>query len=460
MAGIGATIKSLAAQLRTARPAGGWSAEVVGGMRRRVMDAAGLGPPQLAALSTILSFIFGTAGAVAPGAAAAAAGAVAGPEAQQGQGQGQGSLAQAQAAGQPQLQVQVEELRAAATELARVRAAACSCAPPSVLASRSECCLHGSELGSSQGWAALLHLPAGVASPGSSPGAASPWAPSPRHSTCSAATAQGCSIGALADLERRLLRLYQVQAWQQLGCEQAPSLLQLLAGSAELVEALAGGPQGGARAGLQEVLQLAAQAAAAVGLQLHPDGQQGAVPAAATAAAGEEEGGAAAVEADEGQLRAVSAALCSHFGVQRVEVLGHGNTAALLAACREQRTQTSHSVKAAAALAAGAATQPAAVAAEGPEEWAPQGPAAAALAALRAAPELCDLGLWCQWEQRFQPALGPLGDWLAREGAWVVAGWRGLAGARGLLQLLAPSLLLACGTDLLLPAQCSGNVVL
>jgi hypothetical protein len=231
---------------------------------------------------------------------------------------------------------------------------------------------------------------------------------------CHCAHVQGCSVGALADLEQRLLQRYQVQAWQQLGCAQAPSLLQLLAGSAELLDALAGGPQGGARAGQQEVLQVAAQAAASVGLRLLDEEQQqeagAGAGAQATAAA------AAAAEANEEQLQAVSAALCSHFGVQRVELLGHGGIGALLAACQEQRTQPSHSVKAAAALAAGcAALQQAAAAGE----WGPGGPAAAALAALQAAPELSDLGLWCQWEQRFQPSLGPLEEFLAREGAWL-----------------------------------------
>jgi hypothetical protein len=202
-----------------------------------------------------------------------------------------------------------------------------------------------------------------------------------------------------------------VRAWQQLGCSQAPSLLQLLAGSAELLDALAGGPQGGARAGQQEVLQVAAQAAASVGLQLLDEEQQ------QQTEVGGKEAAAAAAEASEEQLQAVSAALCSHFGVRRVELLGHGGTAALLAACREQRTQPSHSVIAAAALAAGSASQQAAAVAD---DWGPGGPAAAALAALEAAPELSDLALWCGWEQRFQPSLGPLEEFLAREGGWMV----------------------------------------
>lgn len=38
-----------------------------------------------------------------------------------------------------------------------------------------------------------------------------------------------------------------------------------------------------------------------------------------------------------------------------------------------------------------------------------------AIRALRAAPELCDLHLWTQWDTVFGPSLGPLEAFLARE---------------------------------------------
>jgi hypothetical protein len=128
MAAIGTTIRSLAEQLRAARPLGGWSAEVVAGMRQQVMDAAGLSQAQLSALATILNFIFGTAGAAAaPGAgggskkpaAGAAAAAAAGADAQLEEGggkeDGSGGCGQGK-----QLRVPLQELRSAAAEMAQV----------------------------------------------------------------------------------------------------------------------------------------------------------------------------------------------------------------------------------------------------------------------------------------------------------------------------------------------------
>jgi hypothetical protein len=240
------------------------------------------------------------------------------------------------------------------------------------------------------------------------------------------AAAQGSSLAALAELEQRLLQRCGVGTWQQLGCPEALSLLQLLAGDSQLLEVVAGGPEGGARAPLQEVLQLAAQAATAAGIQLQQEQQQqleGAVAAGgddAQPAQKQQEGAVsdpAGVAASEEQLQAVSAALCSHYAVARVELLGHGGAAALLSACRQHSVVPCHAVRATAALAAGAAPgAPAAGAAELAAAWGGQGPEAAALAALRAAPELCDLSLWCQWEAAFQPALGPLEQFLARAG--------------------------------------------
>lgn len=126
----------------------------------------------------------------------------------------------------------------------------------------------------------------------------------------------------------------------------------------------------------------------------------------------------------EAAAAVVSWALCQHYGVQRPEELGHGG-AARLARCALEGQQAglppAWGVASAAALAASGVA--AGSAAQQQQHQQSGGAAGAlgdlgrgvALAALRAAPLLCDLHLHLQWRGVFEPTHGPLEQFVRRE---------------------------------------------
>lgn len=127
----------------------------------------------------------------------------------------------------------------------------------------------------------------------------------------------------------------------------------------------------------------------------------------------------------------VSRALCAHYGVRCVEAMGHGPMGRLLALATQTHATPPlgwHSAVALAPLTATAAsfsTATASMAAADADAGLGTGAVGAlgclgreaALAALRAAPELSDLRMSSQWTLVFQSELGPLEDFLRVEGA-------------------------------------------
>lgn len=263
-----------------------------------------------------------------------------------------------------------------------------------------------------------------------------------------------------------------MRRFEELGA--GPSLLAALASSAALLEAATGdGCTGGAcaRAPLEEVLRVAAQALAACGddgadngsndSAAHANGgdgnhsgadaasrqppetrlglSDGAVPN--PVAAGEGAGGDAASEAAAACEAAVARCLCTHFQVDSVACLGHGPLRRLLQQVRHRGVAsfltpvwptavlatTRHGDASVAAGAGSAAAGASALAAvdvgigvmtgAGSYSFSAVGAAgavdrAAALRCLAAAPELADLQLWSQWDAVFRPCLGPLDAFL------------------------------------------------
>ncbi len=142
----------------------------------------------------------------------------------------------------------------------------------------------------------------------------------------------------------------------------------------------------------------------------------------------------------------VAAMLCTHYRVPRVECLGHGPVGRLLRRVSELQVAPRPGWHAAAALAPPQPLQAGTVSSSGTGPWGLGGGTqaeaggggdnaaagalgavdrGAALAALRAAPVLCDLGLATQWGAVFEPELGPLGAFL-REEAAAAGGMQGL----------------------------------
>lgn len=253
---------------------------------------------------------------------------------------------------------------------------------------------------------------------------------------------QGCSVGGLASLELQLAARFGATAFSQLGL--GPSLLQAMERSAVVAAAVSGGGlDGGCLAPLDEVLDVAAQALAATSdTSGAPSTSSAATAPAPTAAAAAVASGsfpdtpaglsAAATGA------AVAAVLCSHFGVERVEQLGHGPTRRLVKLCASGQRRPNACVLSIHALAA----PPSAADGQLPLQSGPASslgeqqsagsfafPASApgvgalgevdyatALACLQAAPVLCDLEHWTQWRPVFQPSLGPLDAFLRAHG--------------------------------------------
>ncbi|GFR44711.1 hypothetical protein Agub_g5711, partial [Astrephomene gubernaculifera] len=201
------------------------------------------------------------------------------------------------------------------------------------------------------------------------------------------------------------------------------SLLSALeaAGDAELSAALAGGAEGPVRALLYQVLELVAEVLRGCRL---------AAGSSDTMYDDSDETSTAAPRDHSRHAAAVATALCSHYGVARVECLGHGPVGHLLRLAAETQATPPLGWHTAVALAppqpSCASADPAAVNASCLGTSAALGdgarvaPAAvtaamvgalggvdrtAALAALRAAPELSDLRLATQWDAVFRSEL-------------------------------------------------------
>ncbi|GIL57410.1 hypothetical protein Vafri_12574, partial [Volvox africanus] len=218
-----------------------------------------------------------------------------------------------------------------------------------------------------------------------------------------------------------------------LGC----SLLSALeaAGDGDLLVALTGDTQGPARAPLHQVLELVAAVLRSCRLAGTLTGDNTIAMANVTAASGGDGngsgGGSGSNGSDGGAVAAiVSRALRAHYGVRRVECLGHGPVGRLLAlASRSHATPPlgwhsavalapaqSSSFTSIVPLASGAAAEPVGATVSSAVGVLGGVGREAALAALRAAPDLSDLRLATQWDLIFETELGPLEDFLRAEG--------------------------------------------
>jgi hypothetical protein len=178
-----------------------------------------------------------------------------------------------------------------------------------------------------------------------------------------------------------------------------PQLIEQLTGGSD--GALAGAAGGGAASGWQvsEAELLAAVRCCAQAYQAQ---------AVTSSSSG---GSTASMWEDEDALSAASQALCSHFGVAKVEQLGCGGLGRLLRSCLEAGEQQVAAVlQPAAALACGHSqqVQQAGIRGTGSSAGGGQQEVQLALAALAAAPELAPLHSWLNWPGSFQARCGPL----------------------------------------------------
>jgi hypothetical protein len=224
---------------------------------------------------------------------------------------------------------------------------------------------------------------------------------------------QGPSLESLADLEQELLDSFGALKLAELAGRS--SLLGLLAADPKLQELLTG--SSGGAAALQAGGATTSAGSSAGGQQITEQELLVATYACLQARQGNGAAGASSAQAweDEATCRAVSGALCAHYGVAAVQDLGHGRVERLVSSALQAGSSVRGAVLQHAAALTCAHPQhllpPSATVSSGSTGTSSelqQQEVQLALAALASAQELAPLHSCLSWPSSFQACCGPL----------------------------------------------------